>query len=796
MIIGEAPGHREDDSGKPFVGRSGQLLEATLERVGLMRQDVYISNAVHCRPPDNRTPKKKEIEACKHWLDAELAAVKPKFVLLLGATALYAVLGLTGINKLRGRPIEKDGVIYLPTYHPAFVLRGEHSDRNSPKPKFEADLRRFAEMIQFGGVPFERRTQSTIINTYADVEMMLWALRGVVSFDIETTGLYPWADDAAVVTFGFGTDKGEFSIFANHKESPWSHKDITKILHLAFDKIADAAVLVTHNGKFDMLWVRVHYGLTPPIDFDTMMAHYLVDENSLHGLDHLATLYFGAPDWDIPLSEKQGGAPAERIARYHAHDLFYTRELYFKLKPLLRSDSQLWKLYTLMVVPLINLFVQMEINGCYINISQMDAAEEYLSEEIDKAQHALAKWGSINWSSPKQVGELLYGKLKIKCPIKTDKGANSTAESALNRIDHPAVDALKRLRGANQQKSFFIDGWKPWIHDRRLHPSFKLHGTVTGRASAEHPNLQQTPRDTRIRSLITAPPGWTLWEADLSQIELRIAAELSRDPAMLDAFRQGIDIHWLTAMREIERGAGLGDLVIETAKVLTQRKTISYGDGIQVLLEAGVDACEEVNKSWKEYRKKAKAVNFGYIYSMGANKFRKYAKDNYGLDLTDREAQASRTAFFQLYAKLPAWHDNQRDYARKRGFVRTLSGQKRRLPKALGRDDGSYEYGEALRQAINSPVQGFACHLNYMVLLQLTEEFPWSVFRPIATVHDAILAEVRDDWAARVSLRAQEIMRHPSLLDALSIHLTVPIEGEVKLGAWGTGVSLAKWEKK
>ncbi len=131
------------------------------------------------------------------------------------------------------------------------------------------------------------------------------------------------------------------------------------------------------------------------------------------------------------------------------------------------------------MMPAANLYVEMEARGCYIDLPKMDEVEQYLTTEISRAQQRLAKWGDINWASPKQVGELLYGKLKIKCPMKTKKGSNSTAESALKMIEHPCVIDLLTFRGHKQQLSFFIEGWKPYIKNKRIHPSFKLHGTVT-----------------------------------------------------------------------------------------------------------------------------------------------------------------------------------------------------------------------------------------------------------------------------------------------------------------------------
>lgn len=790
MVIGEAPGEREDNSGKPFVGRAGRLLDDMFETVGLSRSRMYITNAVNCRPPDNRTPKKKEIDACRKWLDYQIRMVKPKFVLTLGNVPLYAMLGITGIKKERGRAVEKDGMIIMPTYHPSYVLRGDSKDR----PIVEADLRAFREIIEYGAIPREEGLRSVIVDTWGKVDQLIDALTGIVSIDLETTCLYPWAPEAAVVTCGFGTAVGEFSLFFHHKNSPWSKADVRKIIERITTKLDDC-ITVFQNGKFDALWMLVHYKVLWHNDFDIMLAHYLVDENSPHDLEFLAQLYFGAPKWDIPLDQKQGNASVDVIADYHAHDLYYTRRLYFKLKKELAKDPQVEKVFRKILMPVANLFVEMEHHGCYIDHDKHVEAEKFLKREIAITTKNLSKWGNINWGSPKQVGELLYGKLKIKCMVRTKKGADSTSESALKQLDHPLVTDLLRFRGAKQQLSFFIDGWKPYIRNDRIHPSFKLHGTVTGRLSSANPNFQQVPRDTLIRSQITAPPGYVLLEADLSQIELRLIAEVSRDPNMMKAFREEIDIHWLTALRELERGAGQAELIVSTAKTLKQsRGPIKYGEAVEILLEAGPDACIEIDKRWKELRKKAKAVNFGYSYGMWWKKFIMYCRDNYDMKISEQEAQASRKAFFDLY-QLEEWHNNQRHFARRHGYVRSLFGRKRRLPIAMSYED-TPERGEALRQAINSPIQSCASDLNLITLLQMSSEFPRDVFMPIITVHDAILAEVHQDYVEEVVQRIEEIMRGPGLLKEFEIDFTVPICGDTKIGPWGSGVSFKKWKEQ
>lgn len=834
MIVGEAPGAREDDTGKPFVGKSGQLLQGVLEQYGFDRRDVYITNAVSCRPPDNRTPTKGEIKACKNWLDYQIAKVKPKFIMLLGNTPLMSVTGKAGVTTKRGRPFEQDGIIYLPTFHPSFVLRDEPTNL----PLFEKDIRKFREIVDKGEIPREDNLKHTIVRTMDDFERMLKALKGVVSFDIETTCLYPWQeyetksngqkvhDPAQITMIGFGTADGEFSLPIKHLECPFSDETLDDMIE-RIDRRLRKCYLVAHNGKFDYLWMLVHFGVTwyEYAAFDTMLAHYALDENSLHGLKQLAMMFCGAPDWDIDKTQKKArDIPLTKLGLYHAHDLYYTRQLYFVFKKMLANEPDALKVLRKILMPCARLFVEIEFDGVFIDVEKFDDAENFIKGEYDTSLAALRKWEpagwpkdkkggpwDFNWGSPAQLAKLLFNKksdpdfpgLGIPVVERTKAGNPSCSESVLNRIDHPAVGDLVKFRGAKQQLSFFIDGWKPFLHKKFikgkwlyfLHPSFKIHGTVTGRLSCEHPNLQQVPRDKRIRTLISAEDGWTLIECDLSQIELRVAADLAGERNMIDAFINEIDVHWLTAIREIERGAGLKDLVIDTAKTWKQVKKLDYSEAIEVLLEMGPDAAAEINDEWKEYRKKAKAINFGYLYGMWWKKFKIYARDNYGVEVTDEQAEASRVAFFSLYSDFPKWHAKQKKFANRHGYVRSLSGRRRRLPDATQyTDDIARQAAE--RQAINSPVQSFANDINLMALIQLRQEFSRDEVRPCGTVHDAILARVRNDMVPTVVRRLLEIMSWPAMFDEFDVKLSVPILAEAKVGPWGAGVSLDKWMKE
>lgn len=829
MVIGERP---------EINPRAKSILMDALNAAGFEEEDFRWINVLKEGPPEGKNVTKTMIKNAKDELLRRVDKRDPRYVVLLGNTPCQALLDQTGIRKLRGKPVEHQGRVVLPILHPNQAL---HDDKWIDI--IESDLQRLRECVDFGGIPEERELDYHIVDTWDKVKAMLKDLRGTVAIDLECTRLYPFTtqldelvasgrasqeaikehrgthngNQPAVVAMQFGCRKRQW-VVPMETAGIWSREKLEKIVRLVTRKLKDCFT-VFHNGKFDALWMLVRFGVKWTVDFDTMLAHYLIDENDFHGLKYLAQKYLGAPDWDVEGKEKTSWSP--KNAKYAAHDVYYTRKLRFVLKKLLEEDHDVKRVHDYIMVPCIKLFIEAEFTGIQIDLEKMDDAETYLREELATALSNLEKWGKkaskvdkktgkINWGSADQLANLLFVDLKIKSVEKTKGGKESVSESVLNRIDHPMVGDLLKFRAAQKQLSGFIEGWKPYLDTLgRLHPVFKLHGTVTGRLSCEHPNLQQVPRDPRIRTLITAPDGWELIEMDLSQIELRIAAELADEHNLLGVFNSGGDPHWQTAIREIERGAGYKKEMRQTVKFHHELEgkeyvKMSYSEAIEYVLALGGKACEGLMDlweqtypgvefmNWKETRKKAKAINFGYLYGMWWKKFKIYARDNYGVNVTDDEAQASREAFFELYPGFPKWHERQRRFAQINGYVRSLSGRKRRLPAAAGGRD-TPERREAQRQAINSPVQSFANELNLMAAIQMRREFSKSWFRIVGTVHDAILMWVRKDKVEHVFNRGLEIMSHPDLLDDFEIELSVPIEADGKVGPWGAGKDLKKW---
>jgi len=755
MIVTDAPGYQEDESGLPIDGRNRAFLYELLEDAGIDPDKCYFTNAVKCKPPKDYKIKVKEMKACYEYFEQELKRVRPKYVLLLGATALKSVIGEGKITQVHGQVITKDKIQFMPAFSPGVAYR----DPKKLDP-LVTDLKRFALMTQ-GQMNDQPELEPTVIDGFASFNQMISELKEVevASFDLETTSLSRFSGE--ITLMGIGTPEKQYVIPLLDEWLSYEFKRVPNIQKQLVEIIAEALKgkkVVTHNGKFDNLWLREKYGVRIHNTFDTMIASYILDENSPNGLKYLARVKLGAPDWDIDKSTKTGQVAANRdnLYKYLAYDVYYTLELYYYFKKELRKDKPTLKVFKHLMMPIFHTYEDVQMEGVWINQEKFDEVEATLTEkleEIDRKLNRIAKkegvTEEINWGSSQQVGIWLFETLKLPIIEKTPTGKPATGESILKRLrdKHPSVELLLERRGVKQQLSFFIDGWKKRMVGNKLYPNFNIHVTVTGRTSSNDPNLQQVPRDKKIRSLIGAPPGWTLVEIDYSQVELRVVAELSGDPKMREVFLTGKDIHTNTAVSI--SGKSEDDIT-------------------------------------KEDRKKAKPVNFGFVYGMGHFKFVDYARDNYGVHMSQQEAKEYRKRFFEEYNYLPDWHEKQRRIARNFKQVRNLIGRLRRLPEIDSPDKGLR--AEAERQAINSPVQSFASDVMLMSLIEINKKLPKEDTRIIGSVHDAGLYIIRNDKLNERIPQIKKIMESPRLLRRLGVKLTIPLVADVDIGNWGDGV--------
>lgn len=552
-----------------------------------------------------------------------------------------------------------------------------------------------------------------------------------VVIDIETTGLSRFNDE--ITYFGaYLPDKDEYFIF----DEPSLIKSFISICK------AENRKTVMQNGKFDSLFIEYKLGVKIPIHHDTMLMGTAYDLVAPHGLKDMAQKYLGVSDWDIHLKEKK--KKSALLKNYLKYDLLYTWKLFEFFKKAM-NKTQI-KLYKELLLPAYKAYKKVEKKGVYLDQKGLQEVGKTYRANMDKALKDLNKHYNINWNSAPQVQKILFDNEKLPVIKRTEKGSPSADAKSLKRLALQGYKIPKLLLDYKKYYgavSKFITPWNKYLSlsmDSRLHPIFKLTNVVTGRTSCSDPNLQQVPRDKSLRNLFTAPKGKVFIEADYSQLELRIAAHYSQDPRMLQIYRDGGDIHSLTA----ESLAG---------KNFT-----------------------------KEHRTLAKAVNFGFLYGMLAKGFIDYAYDNYGVSMTLEEAEAYRNKFFATYAGLLPWHKNMEIECEMLGGVYNLFGRFRALPDIYSCDFGAKN--AAIRQAINTPVQGTGSDLLLSAMIEIDKELTYASL--VGSVHDSILIEAPETMAEQAVADIKRIMESPKLLNTFNIKLSVPLVADVEVGAWGT----------
>ena len=549
------------------------------------------------------------------------------------------------------------------------------------------------------------------------------------AFDTETEGLDPLT--AALVGMSFAIREQE----AWYVPVPANREEATDIvLRLAPALQHPEIEKVGQNIKFDILALR-KYGVRVkgPL-FDTMIAHYLLNPELRHGMDYLAETYLKyktVPIEDLigPKGKKQASmrtVPVEQIKEYAAEDADVTLRLKHYFAPLLKQED-VESLFFEMEMPLIYVLAEMEATGVKLDTEALKQSSEVLSQQLIALEQSIYELAgqTFNINSTKQVGEILFDKLKLdEKAKKTKTGGYSTSEEVLEKIrgKHPIVGKLLEYRGIKKLLSTYIDALPALIHPEtgKIHTSFNQAVTATGRLSSTNPNLQNIPvRDELGREIrkafIADDDDCIFFSADYSQIELRLMAHLSNDPHMVEAFCSGADIHAATA-----------------AKIY----------GIPV---------EEVTS---DMRRKAKTANFGIIY--GISVFGLAER----LGIPRAESKELIDGYFQTYPRVKEYMEESIRVAKEKGYVETLFKRKRFLPDINSHNAVVRGYAE--RNAINAPIQGSAADIIKLAMIHIHQQFEAEHLksRMILQVHDELNFNVRKEEFDRVKEIVLDCMEH------------------------------------
>lgn len=562
-----------------------------------------------------------------------------------------------------------------------------------------------------------------------------------VVLDIETTGLNRYKDEVTWIGVGLVKDLDspiEKTLIYDPKKADHMEKFRNVIQHARKAK----ARTVLQNGKFDTLFLEHKYGIKIPIDEDVMLLGTAYDLSAEHGLKSMAQNYLGVPDWDIKKKDKLSGKK-DIVVPYLKLDLKYTWELFQYFQNSMTSRQL--KIYSLLLRPAYRMYRDVERNGLYLDLEAMKGVRKKYASEEKRILAELNSHYQINWNSTAQVADVFFKREKMPIIAKTPKGAPSASASVLKELamqGHELPKLLLEYKDVATRNKMFLNRWDSDCYESRIHPSFNLTNVVSGRTSCNNPNLQQVPRTKDIRGLFCGSPGTILFEADYSQLELRIAAHYANEKTMLKIYRENGDIH------------------TETAKLFTNGR-----------------------EPTKEERGKAKAVNFGFLYGMQAKKFVAYARDSYGQEFTQQEAEHIRNLFFAKYSRLLPWHKEQEDLCDMQGGVSNLFGRFRKLPLIYSAN--KWERASAARRAINTPVQGSGSDLLISAATQINKELKGIAWIG-ATVHDSIIGECRVEDKDFVDETIRRIMLHPKVLDDFGVELKVPLDIDIGWGPWGT----------
>lgn len=831
LIVTDIPSQASAREDRLMTVHQMKMLTGKLSESGFTRDDFRFTPACHCAYDPNEHVTKVKTAALRHCRQHFLAEVEShnyEALVPLGAQAATQAFGkATKITKVRGLVSQSEelGAPIFPFMSPAVVVMYPQNE-----PVFDADVAAFVRSVDAGYDVAKAASQQ--IGDYQVVEDLQFLIDmdpDVISFDTENTGLrwYQSGVDVRsyrpnlhkgkeffkprfqILTMQFTVAPGEgYMLVWDHPENPIPEERKAKIRNQLRKLLCKPGRLVVgQNAKYDNVALWMTEGIRYRLSGDTLMLATLVDENMPEkNLDTLTKIYVpemgGYADvfnatydksrmWEVPLDDMVG---------YGCGDTDATYRLYHALEDIVSQDEMQWQHYCNVTIPGLNAFASMESRGMFIDegkaladfkelmiadVARVEAellraiprdckqgiVAEYLGKTNSKGR--LVNKGktaadALSFSRPDFLKEVLFThpkgfRLKPKVFTKTtaklnDEKLREPSTSAKDHLPYFFDTCPFTMQLAEFQKdrhllnTNVVKFEENYIRGGKVRPNYHLHKAVTGRSSSDDPNGQNYPkrgaRAKAYREMFVAPPGYYVIEADLSQAELRIAACMSNDRTMIEIYRTGGDIHKATAL--IVAGLTLGEFELLP------------------------------KKEQKELRQKAKAVNFGFLYGMGWRKFIGYAKTQYGVEFSEKEAQRIRKGFFNKYTSLSRWHDTMRNYAVKHKFVRSFSGRVRHLPMIDSPEE--YIQQEAGRQAINSPVQEFGSSLGVMALGRMNDEVDPEPMQVVGFIHDAIVAYVKCeylDWGMRT---LKQYMQTNPLNEWFGVNLRVPIIADVGFG--------------
>lgn len=776
VIVGEGPGAVELTKGAPFVGPSGKMLDEVLIRAGFDTLDIepYVINAMHCFPGSQKNEESLNTGAlaCQSRLLEDIRAHPRKLILTLGSAAMRSVLGNFNMKVTRDRgkcypsPLASEGVVVA--VHPAYVMRN-----GTAFPQWQQDvalavsrLRGFKPEAWVDPTWSEVRTRKQL---YKFIRTLLESTDPCddVTCDFETDQLDSFEGGRILelgVTWGDGNH-----VFMITEECFYENPDLMKFL-LELKKVK----WNWHNGKFDIRWAW-RIGAKARVDNDTMLLSYALNENGgIHDLDQVASDHLEAPNHkgmlDQYLPNKKTSyrnIPVKVRREYAAKDVKKTHKLLPVLREQVINDPHLNKLYNRLLIPATTPLCEVEDHGVKVDPVQVEKNKNKLDWELwllDSCLDYFARqhgMGGMNFGSWQQLQKLLYNQMKL------GPYGSPTDEKTLihfqRQTNHPIFDVLMKRREVAKEGGTYVNNLHKHIKsDGRIHMTFKLHGTNSGRLAGADPNLLNQPRKPEIRNQYVADEGKIFVEVDLNQAELRSLAIMSGDPLLIKIYTENT-----TSIHDVTTGE-----MFATKQQLAIDRSIFEKVVRQLMLP--IDS--SVEYVYKEAKMRGKAVNFGIVYGREAASL----AEEFNIPIS--EAVRWINTWFTTYRKAREFILKCRNAPNRMETLVTVFGRKKRW----GCVSGDNMIG-LMNEAANFPHQSTASDvmLETFIEVQPVLKQRWGA-NIWLELYDAIYYEIDDD-PVKV---AESVAYVQSVIPRVAIDRglkRVPFIGDAKTGyKWGS----------
>ena len=833
LFLGESPGEVEDMQGnRPFTGSVGKVLDECIHILGYDRDDPAFAyaNVVSCRPVSeepgkkNRLPKESEIHACASFLDEEIKSLPNlKVIVCLGTTASNRILGKIGIGigKLRDyvcyHPKYKVNVVV--TYYPAAYLQSTSmQEKLHIRNAIVDDIQKAIKVSQV-----EKIVLTHTSYVCSDMKKVRWLFeqlnkQDLVAWDTETDALDYLEANILCHSFSWKVGTGAvLPILSQYSKPYWSEEESREIYGLVKDFLENPNIKkVAQNGKFDIQQVKAIGIEVQNFYADTMLQHYLVEENLDHGLKMLAWLFTDYGGYEEELDEvremyaKEAGIPKKEASfniipneilwKYSGMDPDVTLQIYYKLLPILEEEGTI-KIFRELYMPFTRLVADMEFEGMNVDREYLVETQQKYTDRITNLEKEINKNNSVrlyietkrkqyreerglkwdkskvnqkkytreefcnlkieeiefNYGSTKQLKELLIDQLKLKIGKKTEGGGPSFDKEAMEVYARkvPIAKLIAEINKASNLQTTFLDGILDRIRsDGRVHTSLNLHVASTGRLSSSNPNLENIPNKTN--NPVDSKLIRDIYIAD-NEEHLILEFDMKQNE-----FRVWCQMSQdPVMMQDLANGMDIHtDIASQGFKVTKEQVT-------------------------KEKRDGAKGVVFGKMYGRGNKSVAEK------LNITISDAEKIEAVLFNKYKIASAWLRQVVIDARKNKYVDNLFGFRRHLKGSIDNYDSGVR-AAAERQAINSPIQGGASQMVCYAMLKADKLFKEYRIRgrQLFPIHDAILFSIHKDDVKRAIPLIEESMVHPHPI------INVPLGVEGKIGyRWGTTQNVEEWLK-